>query len=362
MDKGIDSTAKLPEFKYQYLPKNILLKTFVESHPKQYITSSSRPQKNKLQIIFNQKLDTLSFLPTPSPSPYPQALSLKPVSLDSLSLWLTDSSLFNRDTVRYIVNYTAYDSLEQPTPTTDTITFSFRPIPPKPGDKNPFQITTNFNRTMELGATPTLTFSEPWKSMDTSKIQLYKTRDTLKTEKPFKLLPSENMNESPTGVLVIPDFDPGLDSTGTILKSILSADFHSDSTYALQLLPGAFTTYTGLTNDSLKVAFRVAKPDQYGSVKLTIEGLNEAAIVQLIKGKDQVLSEKRIDSAGVLHYEYLKSGKYKFKLIYDSNQNGQWDTGRYLKKIQPERILLYGKELDVKANWELEEVWNLSGE
>jgi hypothetical protein len=43
----------------------------------------------------------------------------------------------------------------------------------------------------------------------------------------------------------------------------------------------------------------------------------------------------------------------------DTNSNGRWDTGKFIKKIQPERVLIHPKIFDVKPNWELEEDWDL---
>jgi len=36
-------------------------------------------------------------------------------------------------------------------------------------------------------------------------------------------------------------------------------------------------------------------------------------------------------------------------LIYDSNDNGKWDTGDYLKKIQPEKVE-YFSEPEITTN------------
>ena len=45
---------------------------------------------------------------------------------------------------------------------------------------------------------------------------------------------------------------------------------------------------------------------------------------------------------------------YKIKLVYDSNGNGKWDTGNYLKKIQPEMIEFYPDAITVRANWDVD--------
>jgi len=36
-----------------------------------------------------------------------------------------------------------------------------------------------------------------------------------------------------------------------------------------------------------------------------------------------------------------------------------WDTGNYLKGIQPERVTYFPDEIDVRANWELKQTFIL---
>ncbi|MGY8922902.1 MAG: hypothetical protein ACKVJR_04140, partial [Flavobacteriales bacterium] len=59
-------------------------------------------------------------------------------------------------------------------------------------------------------------------------------------------------------------------------------------------------------------------------------------------------------------FELLKAGKYIVRLIEDPNGNKQWDTGDYLKKIQPEKVIYYWKEIDLRANWDMNETFNTS--
>ena len=52
---------------------------------------------------------------------------------------------------------------------------------------------------------------------------------------------------------------------------------------------------------------------------------------------------------------------YFIRAFIDSNNNGKWDTGNLVKHIQPENVYYYPKKLNVKANWEFEETWDLYG-
>ena len=53
--------------------------------------------------------------------------------------------------------------------------------------------------------------------------------------------------------------------------------------------------------------------------------------------------------------EYLPPGEYQIRIIKDANGNGKWDTGNYLKKIQPEEVKYLKESINVRANWEFNE-------
>jgi hypothetical protein len=63
---------------------------------------------------------------------------------------------------------------------------------------------------------------------------------------------------------------------------------------------------------------------------------------------------------GVYIFEYLMANNFKLRLVYDRNNNRQWDTGDYLKRIQPEKVIIYPEEVESRLNWEVEVIWNLS--
>ena len=51
-------------------------------------------------------------------------------------------------------------------------------------------------------------------------------------------------------------------------------------------------------------------------------------------------------------FNYIEPGKYRFRVIYDKNNNGVYDTGNLLKKIQAEKII-NSKEITTRSNFEL---------
>lgn len=69
-----------------------------------------------------------------------------------------------------------------------------------------------------------------------------------------------------------------------------------------------------------------------------------------------------ISSNGEVSFPYLNAASYRLKAIFDRNGNGKWDTGHYIKGIQPEKVIFYPQELEIRANWDLEQTWNLASD
>jgi hypothetical protein len=80
-----------------------------------------------------------------------------------------------------------------------------------------------------------------------------------------------------------------------------------------------------------------------------------------MNAKEMVLMEKVITTNTKVKFETLSPSKYKLKAILDHNGNGRWDSGNYLNRIQPERVQYFEKEIEIRANWDFEEEWDLKG-
>ncbi len=63
--------------------------------------------------------------------------------------------------------------------------------------------------------------------------------------------------------------------------------------------------------------------------------------------------------AKAFYYTYLPAGKYKMKMIYDTNKDGKWTTGNYLNHWHPENIIYFPGEINIRSNWDLELDWKI---
>ena len=63
---------------------------------------------------------------------------------------------------------------------------------------------------------------------------------------------------------------------------------------------------------------------------------------------------------GRADFFYLRPTDYYLRLYTDLNHNFTWDTGCYAEGRQAERVYYYPQKLTVRANWDIEQTWDLN--
>ena len=104
---------------------------------------------------------------------------------------------------------------------------------------------------------------------------------------------------------------------------------------------------------------RTKKIEDYGIVNLQVSNVNSPLIIELITEKEEVVATKRISTNQVVTFKNLSPKDYIVRAIYDDNNNGVWDTGNYLLKTYPEKVVYFEAALKLQGNWELNEVFIL---
>lgn len=122
--------------------------------------------------------------------------------------------------------------------------------------------------------------------------------------------------------------------------------------YKMIILPAAFTDFYGAVNDTLNYNFNSRKKSDYGSIRVNLINAKLPLIVQLVGDKGKVLYERYAKEQPIVDFNDIDPKQYQLRVVFDENKNGKFDTGNYLKKIQPERIS-YSETLDpVRPNYE----------
>ena len=73
----------------------------------------------------------------------------------------------------------------------------------------------------------------------------------------------------------------------------------------------------------------------------------------MINKDDETQSQEIVNSSKTISFKYLTPKEYRIRIIYDTNNNGKWDTGNYLKKLQPEIVEYFSETQPVRANFSL---------
>jgi uncharacterized protein (DUF2141 family) len=130
--------------------------------------------------------------------------------------------------------------------------------------------------------------------------------------------------------------------------------------YTLELLPEAITDFYESKNDSLQFEVNTKLLADYGNLKVTLSGVKRFPIIlEVLNESGEVLYSKASEKETAMIFETIEPKLYRLRIIYDDNGNGIWDTGDYLAKRQAEEIVYYPKLLDVRANWDVEQDFNL---
>jgi len=130
--------------------------------------------------------------------------------------------------------------------------------------------------------------------------------------------------------------------------------------YQLLMLPGAITDMYGEQNDTIRQTYTTSSLRDYGNLGITIKGSVDVPMVLQIVDKDlKLIAEAIVSTEGRYAFDHLKPGKYRFRLIYDTNKNRQYDPGNWELKIQPERVVYYPEIIQLNKNWDVEESFTL---
>lgn len=117
-------------------------------------------------------------------------------------------------------------------------------------------------------------------------------------------------------------------------------------------------TFVSVENDTLKDAknleYSQGEESSYGVISGQVLGGFDNFIIEVLDDKGKV--EQTIQNQRTYRFKNLSTGKKTMRILIDKNANGKWDNGDFEKRILPEPVVNLSRELELKANWELEDV------
>lgn len=125
--------------------------------------------------------------------------------------------------------------------------------------------------------------------------------------------------------------------------------------YKIDLLPGAIIDFFDTQNDSLSYRYSTRALADFGNLNLTITNIEEfPIIVELVNEKGDVESTVYETEKSTVNFKLITPGSYFIRLVYDKNANGKWDTGNFLKRLNPEPVLYEAQPVEIRANWDVQ--------
>ncbi len=131
--------------------------------------------------------------------------------------------------------------------------------------------------------------------------------------------------------------------------------------YILKLLPDSVFDFIGQSfKKPLMFDIETKNISDYGNLRVNLENVSSFPLIVELTDKNGVIqytsySEKNTQ----LDFNLIKPDVYTLRLIYDENKNEIWDSGNYLAKKQPERVIYFPKDIDVRANWDVQQTFIL---
>ncbi len=353
----------------EYKPNDILLTWFNENYKSQYLTKYERRERTIITLTMGAPSDTfpqLTLLNTPrAGNPLTKyAVINSSATRDTIDYWLTDSAVYNLDSLKIEAKYLRTDSLDRLAWTTDTLLLTLRGNKTREAElKKQKEEAEKRRKAIEKGdsvppvRTPLLTLriasgttqdipkpllinaSKPVSRIDSSAVHFQIQEDTLWTDieppriyMPDPLKPMEMRIDHP--------WEPG-------------------AKYRLSIDSLGIADIYGETNGPFSQEISVRKNEDYANIIFNISGLEGPGVVELLSTADKPVMQSPVTN-GQAVLRYVLPGKYFARLYADRDSSGTYTSGSLAENIMPEDVYYFSKRINLKKNWDLEQSWNIN--
>ena len=352
-----------------FLPDDIVLLAFLEEGQDQHLLKTERPETDFFKLYFTAPADSL---PTIEGLNFDASCLLaEPTEAnDTITYWITDTVYSHQqDTLSIVLTYLETDTLGKLSPHSDTLDLvskvpyekirkekqkqiddwikdrekrqkkSKEPLPPEenPYEKTWLEVSAKPTGTLDPNQNMRFTAKEPLASVDTSLIRFFTKQDTTWVEAPYLFLPVEH----------------------DLRSYMLYAEWEPEKQYRFEADSAAFKSIMGKEAKAIKQEFKVKGMEEFGSIFVNVILPDTGVVVQLMNKSDKVVAEVRADTTGRADFYYLRAGEYYMRCFIDRNGNNKWDTGNYAEGLQAEEVFYFPKPMNLKAQWDLEQDWNV---
>lgn len=365
----VDSIKNVPYT--HFYPDNIILRGFTEEYSSLHLLKTERPNPDMFTIYFTGPSDTIPQITGLNFDGAENFIVERSLNNDTLNYWITDTLISNMDTLSVCMTYLNTDTLNQLVYQTDTLDLIAKITRSKqqkelqekieewekeqkkekrrmkenyvekenPYLKKELSFQMKPAGTIAPNQNVTFTFDEPIMSIDTAAFRFFKQKDTLWIEEPYLFLPEEK----------------------DLRSYVLYAEWQPGERYRFEADSCAIKSILGKESVGIKKDISVSSEESFSAlfVRLIMPDTTET-IVQLMNTSDKVVRSVKAENKRA-DFFYVTPGDYYLRLFIDRNGNGKWDTGLFEQELQPEEVFYFPKPLSLKAQWEIEQDWEVRG-
>jgi hypothetical protein len=175
----------------------------------------------------------------------------------------------------------------------------------------------------------------------------------LTTNSALKIFEADSIMLMDTSFVKVKDYSITIDSS----RKKISIDYKwpSNEPFNLVIFKNGLSDSSGLKllkNDTIK--FYTKSTSEYGSLKITFKNidLTQHPILYFLEGEN-IKYTFNIQNE-TWENKMMLPGDFSMRILYDKNNNGQWDPGNYKLKLQPENAISLPEKINIKADWENE--------
>ena len=285
---------------------------------------------------------------------------------DTLTYWLCDTMLVNRDTLEMELSYLMTDSAGVLVTQVDTVDVLAKTSYEKRQKERkkvieewtkkqekqkkrgedydsimppvPLAVQYIVKASMDPDFRVNFVMPSPLAKCDTSAIHLYTKIDSLWYRTPFEFYRQDSS-------LRTYDF---------------VAEWRPDTEYSLEIDSAAFVDIYGVASAAYKQGIKVKALDEYATLLFQLSGVSDTTvIVELLDKGDRPIKRVRATNAQA-EFFYINPAIYYARAFVDRNGNGVWDTGDYDKDLQAEEMYYYPQKIECKAKFDVTLSWNLT--
>ncbi len=319
-----------------------ILYLFKEQQQKLYLQRTLRDEQHKIRFSFSAPPDSLPELTFLTDSiNYHTQYSAKG---DTITIWLLDSASIGQDSLFIEARYRRTDSLYHLEWATDTLraiwraprlTARAKAALERKNRNRRLELKSNARQGFEMNDTLRLFCSTPLATIEPDSFHLYERVDSVLKPVPFTMADHDSLP----------------------MELVFKTDLKPDKKYELHVDSGAMHDIYGITHIAGTYALQVKTQADYSTLRVKLNPFVEHARIQVMDKQDKVVRELPAVPEGAF-FEYLRPDTYYLRFYVDENEDGQWTTGDWTEKRQPEAVFYFPESIQTKSNWDFEEEWD----